>query len=216
MACDSQEFEKDDLDLSKEIENLKRKLEDEKNRLNDGELSQMSQNLDPLPALHIKVRRILKGHQGKVLCLSWSQDKRHLISSSQDGKLHVWDAFTSSKEYSISMPTTWVLACAYSPSGGLVACGGIDNKCTIYPLLLDEDPVLKKKLVATHTSYLSCCQFNLSDHQLLTGSGDSSCVLWDVESGQMMQSFHGHAGDVMGLDLSPSELGRVFVSGTNF
>lgn len=53
----------------------------------------------------------------------------------------------------------------------------------------------------------------MSEHQLLTGSGDSTCVLWDVESGQMIQSFHGHAGDVMGLDLSPTEAGRVFVSG---
>lgn len=90
---------------------------------------------------------------------------------------------------------------------------GLDNKCTIYPLLSEEDLTLKKKLVATHSSYLSCCLFNLSDHQLLTGSGDSSCILWDVESAQMIQSFHGHSGDVMCIDGSPSECGKVFVSG---
>ena len=28
-----------------------------------------------------------------------------------------------SQEHAISMPTTWVMACAYSPSGHLVACG---------------------------------------------------------------------------------------------
>ena len=48
--------------------------------------------------------------------------------------------------------------------------------------------------------------------QILTGSGDSSCALWDVESGTMMQSFVGHSGDVMSLDLSPSESGTVFAS----
>ncbi|KAA3678333.1 guanine nucleotide-binding protein subunit beta-5 [Paragonimus westermani] len=59
----------------------------------------------------------------------------------------------------------------------------------------------------------ACCQFNCSDHQLLTGSGDSTCVLWDIESAQMIQSFHGHSGDVLSISLSPSESGRVFVSG---
>ncbi|KAM7537060.1 hypothetical protein Aperf_G00000075678 [Anoplocephala perfoliata] len=208
----------------KEAEDLKRKLEEEKARLNDGEITFMSEHFDSIPSVNIKVRRVLKGHQGKVLSLAWSLDKRHVVSSSQvlsllllkfqDGKLFVWDAFTSTKEYCISMPTTWVMACTFSPSNSFVACGGLDNKCTIYPLLSEEDPTLKKKLVATHSSYLSCCLFNLSDHQLLTGSGDSSCILWDVESAQMIQSFHGHSGDVMCIDGSPSECGRVFISGS--
>jgi len=49
--------------------------------------------------------------------------------------------------------------------------------------------------------------------QILTGSGDGTCCLWDVESGEMMQCFSGHTGDVMSLDLSPSESGNTFVSG---
>ena len=49
--------------------------------------------------------------------------------------------------------------------------------------------------------------------QILTGSGDGTCCLWDVESSQMMQCFTGHIADVMSLDLSPSESGNTFVSG---
>lgn len=196
-----------------EIECLKHKLEDERSRLNDGTLPSVSRNLESTPAINLRTRRTLKGHQGKVLSLAWANDKRHIVSSSQDGKVLVWDAFTMNKEYVICMPTTWVMSCAYSPSGGFVACGGLDNKCMVYPLTLDQDPVLKKKLVATHTSYLACCLFNFSDHQLLTGSGDSTCVLWDIESAQIIQSFHGHAGDVLSISLSPSETGHVFISG---
>src|SRR5205085_2372013 len=48
--------------------------------------------------------------------------------------------------------------------------------------------------------------------QILTGSGDSTCALWDVERSSLIQSFHGHAGDVMSIDLSPSETGNTFVS----
>ena len=35
----------------------------------------------------------------------------------------IWDAFTTNKEHAVTMPTTWVIACAYAPSGQLVACG---------------------------------------------------------------------------------------------
>ncbi|MEQ2313628.1 Guanine nucleotide-binding protein subunit beta-5b [Ameca splendens] len=49
--------------------------------------------------------------------------------------------------------------------------------------------------------------------QLLTSSGDGTCALWDVESGQLLQSFHGHTADILSLDLAPSETGNTFVSG---
>lgn len=60
---------------------------------------------------------------------------------------------------------------------------------------------------------MSCCAFPNSDQQILTGSGDSTCGLWDVESGQLLQSFQGHSSDVMSIDLAPSETGNTFVSG---
>ncbi|KAF3830538.1 hypothetical protein GH733_004357 [Mirounga leonina] len=47
----------------------------------------------------------------------------------------------------------------------------------------------------------------------MTASGDGTCALWDVESGQLLQSFHGHGADVLCLDLAPSETGNTFVSG---
>ncbi|KAL3866679.1 hypothetical protein ACJMK2_043960 [Sinanodonta woodiana] len=211
LRVDSQ----DTLDaLNREAEELKRRLEEEKAKVKDVEMSCVAGKVDCIANFSMKQRRLLKGHQGKVLCMDWSSDKRRIVSSSQDGKMLVWDAFTTNKEHAVTMPTTWVMACAYGPTGKFVACGGLDNKCTIYPVTLEESDIAsKKKAVATHTSYLSCCSFTTSDQQILTGSGDSTCALWDVESSQLIQSFHGHAGDVMSLDLSPCETGNLFVSG---
>ena len=47
-------------------------------------------NILSIDQLNIKIRKSLKGHNAKVLCLDWCSDKRHLVSSSQDGKLIVW------------------------------------------------------------------------------------------------------------------------------
>ncbi|XP_054159021.1 guanine nucleotide-binding protein subunit beta-5-like isoform X2 [Oppia nitens] len=198
--------------LRKEVERLKTRLEEERKKLNDVTFSSAAERLDNVFNLNIKPRRVLKGHQGKVLCCDWSYDNRHIVSSSQDGKLIIWDAFTTNKEHAITMPTTWVMACAYGPSGNLVACGGLDNKVTVYPLYVEEDVATKKKNVGTHTSYMSCCLFPGTDQQILTGSGDSTCALWDVECASLIQSFHGHSGDVMAIDLSSSETGNTFVS----
>lgn len=85
------------LNYQKEIERLKSRLEEERRKLNDVQFNSVASKLEQLTGWTIKTRRILKGHQGKVLCLDWSTDKRHLVSSSQDGKLIVWDAFTTNK-----------------------------------------------------------------------------------------------------------------------
>ncbi|XP_051918302.1 guanine nucleotide-binding protein subunit beta-5a isoform X1 [Hippocampus zosterae] len=201
--------------LKTESESLKSKLEEERAKLHDVELHQVAEKVEGLGQFVMKTRRTLKGHGNKVLCMDWCKDKRRIVSSSQDGKVIVWDAFTTNKEHAVTMPCTWVMACAYAPSGCAVACGGLDNKCSVYPLSLDKNENLaaKKKSVAMHTNYLSACSFTNSDMQILTSSGDGTCALWDVESGQLLQSFHGHAADVLCLDLAPSETGNTFVSG---
>lgn len=43
---------------------------------------------------------------------------------------------------------------------------GLDNKVTVYPLSLDEDPTTRKKTVGTHTNYTSCCIFPNSNQQV--------------------------------------------------
>lgn len=102
------------------------------------------------------------------------------------------------------------MTCAYAPSGCFVACGGLDNICSIYSLKTREGNVRVSRELPGHTGYLSCCRF-LDDNQIVTSSGDMSCALWDIETGQQVTSFLGHTGDVMSLSLSHDM--RTFVSG---
>lgn len=126
----------------------------------------IAEKLEPINNYHLKTRRTLKSHQGKVLAIDWSSDKRHVASSSQDGKLIIWDAFTTNKEHLVTMPTTWIMTCAYSPSGTLVTCGGLDNKITLYKISGDEEMAKQKRVIAWHSSYISCNKFMFSDQQV--------------------------------------------------
>jgi guanine nucleotide-binding protein G(I)/G(S)/G(T) subunit beta-1 len=154
-----------------------------------------------------KVRRTLKGHFGRVTALHWGGDSRTLVSASQDGNLLVWNAVTSNKLQSISLKSSYVMAVGIEQSkGNLVACGGLDNLCTVYKR---NDPASATEM-ASHDGFLSCCRF-LSEQQLLTSSGDSRCILWDVEHAKPLSTFAEHKADAMFLAIKPGDK-NVFVS----
>jgi guanine nucleotide-binding protein G(I)/G(S)/G(T) subunit beta-1 len=175
----------------------------------------MSTDVKPLTDINLKVRRTLKGHVGKVYAMHWSADNRHLVSASQDGRLIVWDAYSGDKTFAIPLRSSWVMTCAYAPSGNLVACGGLDNVCSVYNLNnADEDGIISKvtRELNGHNGYLSSSRF-LSDSQMLTASGDGTCILWDVELGSKMIEFNDHTADVMSISLAPAGT-NLFVSGS--
>lgn len=100
----------------------------------DTTLVQATANLEPVGRIQMRTRRTLRGHLAKIYAMHWGSDSsRYLVSASQDGKLIVWDAYTTNKVHAIPLRSSWVMTCAYAPSGSYVACGGLDNICSIYP-----------------------------------------------------------------------------------
>lgn len=159
----------------------------------------------------MKPRRTLKGHLAKIYAMHWSTDRRHLVSASQDGKLIIWDAYTTNKVHAIPLRSSWVMTCAYAPSGNYVACGGLDNICSIYNLSSREGPTRVARELSGHSGYLSCCRF-INDRRIITSSGDMTCMLWDIESGTKVTEFADHLGDVMSISINPTNQ-NIFVSG---
>jgi len=158
----------------------------------------------------LKTRRTLKGHLAKIYAMHWSADQVHLVSASQDGKLLVWDALTTNKTHAVPLRSSWVMTCAYSPSNNFVACGGLDNICSIYNLQSKELPIRVCRELNAHTGYLSCCRF-INDKNIITSSGDMTCIYWDIEAGVKVKEFAEHDGDVMAVSLSGDA--KNFVSG---
>jgi dynein assembly factor with WDR repeat domains 1 len=64
----------------------------------------------------------------------------------------------------------------------------------------------KKDQVFEHFKILSChklpltnCIFNKAGDKFLTGSYDHTCMIWDTETGQMLQKLQGHKSVVYAL-----------------
>jgi len=93
-----------------------------------------------------------------------------------------------------------------------VACGGLDNLCSIYQI--NQPQVIRSyRELAAHDGYLSCCRF-INEQQILTSSGDSTCILWDIEAATAKTTFRDHEGDVMSVSVLPGVNENIFVSGS--
>jgi len=152
--------------------------------------------------------------------LHWCKgDKNYdkVVSASQDGKLIVWNSLSGNKLKLVPLSSAWVMTVAYSPSGQFVACGGLDNLCSVYELeafaIPDEKapPARPTKALEHHDGYLSCCRF-LDDSTMLTTSGDTTAVLWDINQAKPKLIFEGHESDCMSL--APGGSNSTFITGS--
>jgi len=167
-----------------------------------------------------EVRRQGVGHFGKIYALHWGPDSKHIVTASQDGKLIIWNAQTINKQLAITLNSAWVMTCAFSPSYNLVASGGLDNTVTIYNTSSQETEnnvrQFKSKTIKCelekHDGYLSCARF-LNDNDILSSSGDGTCILWDIENRTPKSSYIDHTGDVMFIATNKKQP-NLFVSGS--
>mmetsp|Transcript_19786 Transcript_19786/g.27631 ORF Transcript_19786/g.27631 Transcript_19786/m.27631 type:complete len:343 (+) Transcript_19786:307-1335(+) len=160
----------------------------------------------------IKYRKTLKGHFGKIYAMHWAKEGNGLVSASQDGKLIIWNAFTTHKLQAIMLRSSWVMTCAFSPSSQYVACGGLDNICSIYKVEDSKEPIeraSKPPELREHDGYLSCCRF-ITDKEIVTTSGDGTCILWDIDMRQAKTHFKDHTADVMSVSI----FDNLFVTGS--
>tara|TARA_B110000208_G_scaffold49635_1_gene65468 strand:+ start:2740 stop:3051 length:312 start_codon:yes stop_codon:yes gene_type:complete len=96
---------------------------------------------------------------------------------------------TTNKLMAIPLRSSWVMTCAFEPKvGAMVACGGLDNMCSIYRVN-QTSVVHATKELAQHDGYLSCCRF-IDEQRIVTCSGDSLCIVWDVERAEPTWVFY--------------------------
>uniref|UniRef100_A0A8K9XZ12 Guanine nucleotide-binding protein subunit beta-5 n=1 Tax=Oncorhynchus mykiss TaxID=8022 RepID=A0A8K9XZ12_ONCMY len=175
--------------LKAESDTLKTKLEDERAKLHDVELHQVAEKVDGLGQFIMKTRRTLKGHGNKVLCMDWCKDKRRIVSSSQDGKVIVWDAFTTNK---------------------ILTSSG-DGTCALWDV---ESGQLLQSFHG-HTADVLCLDLAPSEtgNTFVSGGCDKKANVWDMRSGQCIQSFETHESDINSVRYYPS--GDAFASGSD-
>jgi len=202
--------------LTQEIDQLKQHIQHRRRAAADQCLADVAANQENVSRLQIRLRRTLRGHLAKIYEVDFADDSQKLVSASQDGKMIVWDGYTGNKMHAIPLRSSWVMTCAFAPEGDMVACGGLDNMCSVYRLMNNDGTVRGPTELAGHEGYLSCCKF-VDGRRIVTTSGDKTAMLWDIETARSLGEFQGHTGDVMTVALTPRTaaegVGHVFVTG---
>ncbi|KAJ7252439.1 hypothetical protein O6H91_Y419300 [Diphasiastrum complanatum] len=209
-----------------EVIHLRDRLQQRRNELQDTDVATYARRNDRHAIRYAREDfrpcRTLRGHTGKIYSLDWSyRNKNRIVSASQDGRLIVWNALTSQKTHAIKLTCSWVMTCAFSPDGHSVACGGLDNNCSIFGLNSHPEPdgnLPVLRVLYGHRGYLSCCRYVPDEAHIITSSGDRTCRLWDGETFNLVATFggdatSGHAADVMSVSISTSNQ-KLFVSGS--
>lgn len=190
-----------------ETRHLNVQIDKIKAKAQDASLLDMTKNIQPLKEskVNLKLIRALKGHNNKIADFRWSRDSRSILSASQDGFMLIWDCASGFKKNAIPLDSQWVLSCAISPSGNLVASAGLNNNCTIYRL--SRDNRVQQNVVSIfkgHTGYISDIEFTDNSH-VITASGDMTCAYWDIPKAKRVREYADHLGDVLAMSLPPSE-----------
>ncbi|CCD24966.1 G protein subunit beta NDAI_0E01500 [Naumovozyma dairenensis CBS 421] len=185
-----------------------------KSKIQDADLFQISQQIEPLikPHINLKPTLTLRGHNNKISQFKWSLNSKSILSSSQDGFMLIWDSATGLKQNAIPLDSQWVLSCAISPSGKLVASGGLNNNCTIYRV--SKENRVQQNVVSIfkgHTCYISDIEFWDNSH-VITSSGDMTCALWNIPKAKRLREYSDHLGDVLALAM-PSRQGATETDG---
>lgn len=159
------------------------------------------------------LRKILKGHFGKIYCAQWCKtpDQYRLVSASQDGKLVVWNGATGNKLSAVTLKSSWVMACGYGKDH--IAAGGLDNLVSVYTLGPEGKTELNsppKCELNAHEGYVSCIRF-MGDgtNKLISASGDQRVILWDYSKAQMVRAYEDHTSDVMSVSVNPANMALI-------
>nr|XP_023699881.1 guanine nucleotide-binding protein subunit beta-4-like [Paramormyrops kingsleyae] len=205
--------------LRQEAEQLRNQIKHARKACSDSTLAQITAGLDSVGRIQMRTRRTLRGHLAKIYAMHWGADSRLLVSASQDGKLIIWDSYTTNKTHAIPLRSSWVMTCAYAPSGSYVACGGLDNICSIYSLKTREGNVRVTRELPGHTGEgcmvlpCLCVQFFPNGHAFATGSDDATCRLFDLRADQELMMYS-HDNIICGItSVAFSKSGRLLLAG---
>lgn len=120
----------------------------------------------------------LTGHNGKVLCASFSPNGRLVVTASEDKTAKVWNTLTAKCDRTLHHLDA-VYSATFSHDGKLIATASEDKTCKIFVTKTGEC----KLTLRGHTHAVYSCGFTLDDSQVITESRDGTTKLWNRITG---------------------------------
>jgi WD40 repeat protein/serine/threonine protein kinase len=131
-------------------------------------------------------------HDGEFL--TFSPDGVRLAGRARDG-IGVWDVSRG-----VLQLGTAVQGLALSPDGLHVAAGSLEGKVIISDVATGQKI---RTLVHDRQGAVNCAAYSPAGHLLASAGNDRTLKLWDSETGELVATLQGHAGEVYSVAFSP-------------
>ena len=117
------------------------------------------------------------GHKSIITEIHFTTNESHIVSSSFDRTIKIWNSQSASCERTLVGHTDAVLTCAISPDGRHIASGSTDNNIKLWDFATGECITTAKK----HNKWVKVVKFSPDGKYLASASLDRRILLWDMK-----------------------------------
>lgn len=164
------------------------------------------------------------GHTGWLQDCAFSPDASFVVSASDDQKLIVWNAhsstaipdiftdaepFTFAQRFVLSGHSDKVRSCTVSPNNDFIVSTSNDHTLKIW----DAQTGVEVRTLIGHSDTVNSCAISPDGTFIVSASSDGTLKVWDVQSGALLQTLAGHTNYVNECAISPDGTFIVSTSG---
>jgi WD40 repeat protein len=129
-------------------------------------------------------------HDGAVSSVAFSQDGKHIVTTSSDGTAKIWD--TNTHKLELTLPHHGdVLAAAFSQDGTLLVTAGADKTAKVWNAATGE-----MLHTLNHDGGVLAAALSRDGARVVTASDDETARIWDASTGQLLHTLR-HDGRVV-------------------
>jgi RNA polymerase sigma factor (sigma-70 family) len=151
--------------------------------------------LDPATG---KERPVADEHTDGLADMAVSPDGKLLATASADRTIRLWDLTSGRTIRVLRGHSKGVISVHFSPDGRSLVSGGSDGSVRVWDVATGEG----RQLTDAHEWY-SRAAFGPDGKWLASAGADSKVRLWDAATGRELGRLEGHAGYLVGLEISP-------------
>jgi WD40 repeat protein len=162
-----------------------------------GRGAKVGQIWDVADSHHVRLSRLLKGHDEWLTSVAYRSDGTQLATVDRAGVIRVWDTSSGQCVLTIEEPKAALTSVAFSPDGRSLAAAHADSLVSLW----DAQTGRPIQYLKGHEGRVNQVVFSRDGSMVASASDDRTARLWDSATGRILNTVRGHDTAVRGVAL---------------